>query len=405
MALQIVWPFFFPSACQALEANELLVVANRNDRESVALAQYYMRKRGVPGKNLLKISVTDNETCSRADYDRLIARPIREKLEKYSLAQRLRCVVTVRGVPLRISEIPLTEAEQAEIAGLKAERELLNGKVKGVLDEGARKKASEALSAVEKKIVSFESKQNTGASVDSELMLVLANEYPLSMWVANPFFMGFNGEKLKLSKNEVVMVSRLDAPTPQIVRRIIDDAIAAEKDGLTGTACFDARYKDPGDQKLSGYALYDKSIHLAAVRIREKELMPVVLDDNDKLFKPGECPRAALYCGWYSLARYVDAFDWVSGAVGYHIASAECRTLRQSDSQDWCKRMLEEGAAVTIGPVDEPYVQAFPLPEIFFRALTEWNLTVAESYLLSVPYLSWKMVLVGDPLYRPFKER
>jgi hypothetical protein len=27
-------------------------------------------------------------------------------------------------------------------------------------------------------------------------------------------------------------------------------------------------------------------------------------------------------------------------------------------------------------------------------------LTLAESYLVSLPYLSWKMVLVGDPLYR-----
>jgi hypothetical protein len=41
-------------------------------------------------------------------------------------------------------------------------------------------------------------------------------------------------------------------------------------------------------------------------------------------------------------------------------------------------------------------------PEIFFGVLVENRLTVAEAYLLSVPYLSWKMVLVGDPLYRPF---
>ena len=95
--------------------------------------------------------------------------------------------------------------------------------------------------------------------------------------------------------------------------------------------------------------------------------MPVVLEDTGRLFQPGECPRAALYCGWYSLARYVDAFEWVPGAIGYHIASAECRTLRQGNSQVWCKRMLEEGVAVTIGPVDEPYVQAFPLPEVFFQ--------------------------------------
>ena len=48
------------------------------------------------------------------------------------------------------------------------------------------------------------------------------------------------------------------------------------------------------------------------------------------------------------------------------IASSECATLKQKGSQVWCKRMLEEGAAAVIGPVDEPYVQAFPVPEVFF---------------------------------------
>jgi uncharacterized protein (TIGR03790 family) len=233
-------------------------------------------------------------------------------------------------------------------------------------------------------------------------MLVLDDDYPLPMWVPNPFFLGFRGKTFRVSKDDVVMVSRLDAPEVKIVHRMIDDAIAAEKKGLNGKAYFDARYKDPGNKKVSGYALYDKSIHLAAKCIRDKKLMPVVVEDTQRLFQPGECPHAALYCGWYSLAHYVDAFQWVPGAIGYHIASQECQTLRAGNSQVWCKRMLEKGVAVTIGPVAEPYVQAFPLPEIFFGTLAEGSLTVAECYLLSLPYLSWKMVLVGDPLYRPF---
>ncbi len=118
------------------------------------------------------------------------------------------------------------------------------------------------------------------------------------------------------------------------------------------------------------------------------------------MFQKGDCPNTALYCGWYSLARYVDAFTWARGSVGYHIASSECTTLKNENSQVWCKKMLDNGIAATIGPVGEPYVQAFPVPEIFFNFLTEGYLTLAESYLVSLPYLSWKMVLVGDPLYK-----
>jgi uncharacterized protein (TIGR03790 family) len=86
--------------------------------------------------------------------------------------------------------------------------------------------------------------------------------------------------------------------------------------------------------------------------------------------------------------------------VGFHIASSECATLKGKNSQVWCKKMLDKGIAATIGPVGEPYVQSFPVPEIFFHYLTEGYLTLAESYLISLPYLSWKMVLIGDPLYR-----
>jgi uncharacterized protein (TIGR03790 family) len=128
----------------------------------------------------------------------------------------------------------------------------------------------------------------------------------------------------------------------------------------------------------------------------------VHLDQNKELFQPGEAHYAALYCGWYSLGKYVDAFDWQRGAVGYHIASSEATTLKNPASQVWCKRMLEDGVAATIGPVAEPYVQGFPLPDLFFGYLLDGYYTLVESYFLSLPYLSWQMILIGDPLYRPF---
>lgn len=55
-------------------------------------------------------------------------------------------------------------------------------------------------------------------------------------------------------------------------------------------------------------------------------------------------------------------------------------------------------------PVGEPYLQSFPEPEAFFGLLTEGVLSLAECYMVSLPYLSWKMVLVGDPLYRSFND-
>jgi uncharacterized protein (TIGR03790 family) len=60
------------------------------------------------------------------------------------------------------------------------------------------------------------------------------------------------------------------------------------------------------------------------------------------------------------------------------------------------------GVVATVGATSEPYVQAFPLPEFFFRLLVDGRLGLAECYFLGTPFLSWQMVLIGDPLYRSF---
>ena len=242
-----------------------------------------------------------------------------------------------------------------------------------------------------------------GASVDSELALVREDHYPLDGWLPNRYFLGYRGKKIKDMPRKVMLVSRLDGPSEEIVRRIIEDSLQTEKEGLRGKAYFDARWPDPGSKKVSDGAFYDRAIHNAAHVVEKSKRMDVVIDSKERLFQPGECPDAALYCGWYSLAHYVDAFTWVKGAVGYHIASQECQTLKNKGSQVWCKMMLEKGVAATLGPVAEPYLQAFPQPDIFFGLLLEGRLTLAECYALSNPFWSWQMVLVGDPLYRPFK--
>jgi uncharacterized protein (TIGR03790 family) len=160
----------------------------------------------------------------------------------------------------------------------------------------------------------------------------------------------------------------------------------------------------PTDRAKPGsYAQYDQSLRDLAQRLREHTDLEVVLNNEPELFQPGDCPEAALYCGWYSHARYVDAFDWQPGAVGYHIASSEATALRRPGNQVWCNAMLEDGACATLGPAAEPYLAAFPLPDDFFPLLLTGRYTLVETYYRTKPLNSWQMVLVGDPLYNPFK--
>jgi len=393
-------------ALAGLRSHEVLVIANRNAAESVALARYYMNRREIPSENLVVIWVTDAETCSRKDYEKKIAEPVRRALKERGAKNRLPCLVTVRGVPLRVAPPELNALEKAQRQKIEDNLETLK-KAISKLDKDApeverlRKEMQAHQEALQKL-----SKENQGAAVDSELALVLEPDYPLEGWIPNPLFLGFQGARNMRFPQKVLMVSRLDGPSAEIVKRLVDDALAAEENGLSGTAYFDARWPRPDPDKMKtlgfGYGFYDASIHLAAEAVRKSGRLPVVLDERQELLQPGQAPHAALYCGWYSLARYVPAFTWMRGAVGYHIASSECATLRAGSSQVWCKRMLEEGACAVIGPVAEPYVQAFPVPHIFFPLLLEARYTLVEAVFRALPYLSWQMVVVGDPLYRPF---
>lgn len=241
-----------------------------------------------------------------------------------------------------------------------------------------------------------------GASVDSEIALVRENTYPLEGWLPNKYYVGFRGRKVAGMPQKVLPTCRLDGPTEATVYRIIDDSLFAEDHGLTGKAYFDARWPDKGAKDLSPYEIYDRAIHNTARIVEKSGRMPVVLDEREALFGPGEAPDAALYCGWYSLGKYIDAFTWVRGAVGFHVASAECTTLKDATSTVWCKKMLEKGVAATLGPVAEPYLQSFPAPEVFFGCLLSGG-TLVECYTVSNPFWSWQMVLIGDPLYRPFR--
>ena len=248
----------------------------------------------------------------------------------------------------------------------------------------------------------------TQAAVDSELMLLWWDDYRKYRWVVNTLNWrhrtnAATRQQLPLAYWDlpVLMVSRVDAPTPEIARRMIDHAIQAERKGLTGTVYVDAR----GLKRSAGHGSYDQSLRDLAHMLWDHSDLRVRLDNRPSLFGPDRCPDTMLYCGWYSPRKYVQAFTFVPGAVGYHIASFEAVSLRIPGQQGWCARMLEDGITATIGPVAEPYVQSVPPPHDFFGLLLTGRFTLAECFAYTVTFNSWMQMLLGDPLYRPFAKR
>ncbi len=511
------------SSAAALTPKEVLVVANANSPESIALGEFYRKARGIDEKNLLRIKTTTKYALSRAKYESEVAGPIREHLKKHGLVDQVRCICLMWGVPVRVSgaviagdggvqkaykvartrahhrlaidykllgtvgksfpapktdslkplgklfkgktpPLPkklqavkaigknvrsLLETLEGEVAGIDndankriAQRQImairlnfygLNGLISYVAKarpagapklEDLKSRLAEAkkrldairkahpkptpdsaklwLAAVDEAVGAWglwlhangllKSVEKSDASLDSELAMLWVGRYKLGGWQMNALHWRARpapGKKLP----HVLMASRIDGPTPADARRIIADSIAVEKIGLKGTFYIDAAAK---------IAAYDARLKKLHTFVTGKTRLKSVLDVERKLFAPGTCPDAALYVGWYSLKKYIPAFTWVRGSVGWHVASFEAMHLRDPKSNEWCPKMIRNGVAATVGAVNEPYLHAFPPPEEFFSLLLTGKYTVAECYWRTCLHVSWRMTLIADPLYNPF---
>ena len=402
--IAVVFVLSWHGVASALEPDEILVIANRQISASERIAEYYCEKRKIPKKNIIYLALGYNprEGISRDDYERSLALPIRRELQR-RFPGDIRCLVTTYGIPIKVGSRGLLPGMGGKLNKLKR---LLS-------QEKQRLEQLEEAPALDSNQVSIEKKQinqkitrmqleidrisgkETNASVDSELSMVLFQSYDLYRWQPNML----KGDVLGLGFR-TLMVSRLDGPDYKIVKGLIDKALTAEKAGLKGIAYIDSR----GIVKKDLYGHFDQSLRDLAAFIRWSTKMPIKAEQTGKLFAPGSCPQTAVYCGWYSAKKYMDAFDFVDGAVGFHIASFEAQHLREPNSSTWCAAMLADGITATLGPVNEPYLHTFPQPKAFFTELFEGDCLVS-AYYHTKPFNSWQFVLIGDPLYRPFKKQ
>ncbi|MDA8376601.1 MAG: TIGR03790 family protein [Planctomycetia bacterium] len=244
------------------------------------------------------------------------------------------------------------------------------------------------------------SQHGRSTALDSDLMMLWYHTKPPIIWQNNPDYLPLWHESNLINGTpRVLMVARLDGLTPDMVIGIIRTSIAAQRRGLHGVAYFDAR----GLHGQNPYDLFDHDIRATARYLRKHAAINVVINDTPALLQAKNCPRAALYCGWYSPHHYVDSCQWLPGCVGYHVASFELTTLHNPTDTGWCINMLKHGVVGTLGAVAEPYLQAFPKPSLFFPLLLSGRFTQIEVYFLTTPEVGWRIAYVGDPLYNPFQ--
>lgn len=501
MVIVLAWAF----PVMALAPDEILLLVNKNIPESALLADFYKTNRNIPEGRICSLALPQFDDISFAAYETDVVPALRDFLRQNKLENKVRCIVSFYGVPLRIGAHTLSADEQNELSTIQKELDQKNrtladrvdrmeikarqaspafspaaGTALPQLEQRAlaalkvlnstlpadpeerqkaidfmrssvvalggesenidnpkvaelRKKADETreeirtlldrrynpqaramirsladerLGLLEQVLhlmmqADYLKPEQSGAAFDSELSLLWWDMYARSSQQPNPYYYPLIGQRGGMK--EILLTSRLDAPQSGLVRQMIVTSMTAERDGLKGRVALDGRGIKADIEKVGSFGWYDQSIRSLSALIRTKTKLAQTVDDTEELFKPNMVISVAMYCGWYSVRNYMPACRFNPGAVAVHVASYECISLRTPGEKGWCKGLIEDGAAATLGAVAEPYLSAFPRADDFFGLLMTGKITLAEAYWRTNPFASWQMTLLGDPLYTPYK--
>lgn len=364
------------AAAGPLEPAQVAVVYNSAVPESAKLAKLYCELRRVPESNLVGLEMPVTQDISRADFDRTIRKPLLAEFDRREwwqrgrdangslvpVSNRIRVLLTLRGVPLRIKPDPkpkdFTEDPTDPI------------------------------------------KSRDEASVDSELALVGIENLPAGGAVVSRFFRS----KVSISEAEMpfmMLTARIDGPTASVCERMISDAVTTEASGLWGMAYVDLANKG---REGPGYQVGDDWLAgVAAANL--KAGIPTVVDRfNDTFPKNYPMNDASLYYGWYdwnASGPFLNpSFRFRPGAVAMHLHSFSAEQLSDA-SKNWCAPLLNKGAAATVGNVYEPYLHLTHHFDILHQRLLA-GMTFVDAAWASIEAVSWQAVTLGDPLYRPF---
>ena len=99
----VVLLFAAAPVARALTADELLLIANKNDSDSMELARFYANARFVPQGHTLGLDLPKSEEISFDDYETKIVPAVRAYLREHGLQDKVKCLVTFYGTPLRIN--------------------------------------------------------------------------------------------------------------------------------------------------------------------------------------------------------------------------------------------------------------------------------------------------------------
>ena len=371
--------FFFLSAalfalCARAEVlpSKVYVVANSDDPDSLAIADFYASARGIPKGNIVGLPMPKAGKISKAEYFEKIENPLVAELAKRGALKAVKLggrepsgreiysyvshdigfLVLCRGVPWGVNPSPNSPAPNPP------------------------KSFSDA------------------ASVDSEISGRFVSSKSFAGFVKNPLFNNYSWA-MTPSITGTIPVARLDGVSRADVEASVRNALEAEKKGVRGRVYIDeSKREKTGDKWLSAAG---KILSAAGFDVSENT-EPRLFGFADRMDAP------AFYFGWYAFnpaGYFADKnFKFPAGASALHIFSFSAANMR--DRNSWTPAFTAEGASATFGNVYEPYLGGTHYPHVYVLALAR-GMSAGEAATAAMPFLSWQGVFVGDPMFKPFK--
>jgi uncharacterized protein (TIGR03790 family) len=340
------------------------VIVNIRDANSIEIADYFMARRSIPAGNRINISVPVREEINQLEFDSLQAQ-VESAIFTQGLGDKLNYLVTTKGVPLKI---------------LRADPD----------------------------------HQGCNASVESELMLL----HPLNElyigecssgtqiftgdYFGNPYF---NQEaNFAAYLYGMYLVTRLDAYTVEQVKSLIDRSgplTYVNQDSVQFVLDQAENFKNnPLNQ---AFVTTDEMLRGRGWKVHL---------NTDSVFVTGK-DSVLGYASWGSNDSYADSFavhakpgfSWVNGSIAETHVSTSGRSFTPGTAygQSLIADLIEEGACGAKGYVYEPFTTAIAISNILFERYTRTTnegrprFNLAESYFAASQLIGWMDVVVGDP--------
>ena len=320
----------------------VLIVKNLSSPDSVAIADYYERKRQVPAENVCSIRCPVVEECGMKEYVEQIEQPVRRFIAR--VAHPIDYIVLTKGIPIRTHE-----------------------------------------------------GNNGGYCVDSLLAVMEVKKPDSPNPLVNPYFR--KEDRFSHLRYGLYLVTRLDGYTRADCLHLVDNALAAKPNNGPFLLHVGPGHNDGGYKPVNDGMRRAHEILLARG-------MDSILSIGDSFAGGYKNLMGYFSWGSNDLKydkRAYNSLHFSPGGIAETAVSTSGRTFEdpKAPGQSLIADLIAQGVTGCKGYVSEPYAAAIAYADILFDRYTA-GYNLAESFYMASPAIRWKDIVIGDPICAPY---